>query len=699
MIDAHKQAFIEEANELLSELESALLELESNPHNQELIAKVFRALHTIKGSSGMFGFDDITMFTHNIENVYDAIRAGKINIDKNIIDLTLAARDQIFIMLSPNNNDRIVDENITGQIVESFKSISRQFEGFEKIANISDKPVHKAVNDGVKQFKSFRIVFNPSGTIFMTGTNPLLLINELMLLGDSITLLKCNNIPSLENLDPEKCYCWWEIILKTDKEIDSIKDVFIFVEDQCELKVEQIDEENKLIKNDNFQEFKKLILETSARQEPDIIRTLMEFVPSTAKVSLNKQLKRDEKKSKPSFDNKNENESISSIRVNAEKLDELVNLVGELVTVQASLSQVAANSFMPQLTSISEEVERLTWSLRDSTLNIRMLPIGTTFSKFKRLVRDLSKELGKEVELSTEGAETELDKTVIEKLSDPLIHIIRNSIDHGIESPSERESLDKKRTGKILLSASQSGGNVLIKISDDGKGMDKDAIKSKAVRMGLISENSELSDAEIYSLIFAPGFSTAKKVTNVSGRGVGMDIVKKAIDGLRGNVKVTSIFGQGTTILLNLPLTLAIIDGLLVSIDEECFVLPLSSIEECIELTLSDIERAHGRHIINVRDKIVPYINLREKFNIKTERPDIEQIVVADINGEHIGFAVDNVLGQHQTVLKSLGKFYKNIDGVSGATILGNGTVALILDINKLVEREEVGEKMFVNHY
>jgi two-component system chemotaxis sensor kinase CheA len=319
-----------------------------------------------------------------------------------------------------------------------------------------------------------------------------------------------------------------------------------------------------------------------------------------------------------------------------------------------------------------------------------MLPIGSTFSKFKRLVRDLSNELGKEIELITEGAETELDKTVIEKLNDPLVHIIRNSIDHGIESPEEREKKGKSKTGIVTLSATQSGGNVLISIKDDGKGLDKEAIRAKAVSQGLINENTELSDTEIFSMIFMPGFSTAKKVTNVSGRGVGMDVVRKAIENLRGVVDVTSRTNEGTCITLKLPLTLAIIDGLLVKIEDDHYILPLSSVEECLELSQKDIDNAHGRHMVNVRGSIVPYISLREKFEISSPRPEIEQIVVVSINKQSIGFVVDQVYGQHQTVLKSLGKYYKNVEGVSGATILGDGTVALILDIHKIFEKEEI---------
>ena len=343
------------------------------------------------------------------------------------------------------------------------------------------------------------------------------------------------------------------------------------------------------------------------------------------------------------------------------------------MTAQARLTQKASVRADNELTTIAEEVERLTAELRDNTLNIRMLPIATTFGRFKRLVRDLSQELGKEIEMTTEGGETELDKTVIERLNDPLVHLIRNCIDHGIEQPEVRVSIGKPRAGTIRLSAVHSGSHVIIQIKDDGKGLDRDAILAKAAEIGLLLPGAEPSDREVFGFVFAPGFSTAKKVTNVSGRGVGMDVAKRAIDALRGTIEMTSAKGKGATVTITLPLTLAIVDGLLVRIAEERFVLPVSIVEECVELTKADVKKAHGRHIANIRGEIVPYIRLRSEFGIPGDAPAIEQIVIAGVNGERIGFVVDHVIGEHQTVIKNLGKLYKDIDAVSGATILGDG--------------------------
>ncbi|MFH1019170.1 MAG: chemotaxis protein CheA, partial [Pseudomonadota bacterium] len=357
------------------------------------------------------------------------------------------------------------------------------------------------------------------------------------------------------------------------------------------------------------------------------------------------------------------------------------------VVTQARLTQIASHHKDSDLVEPVEEVERLTAELRDCVLNIRMLPIGTTFAKFKRLVRDLSAELGKEVVMVTEGAETELDKNVIDQLGDPMVHLIRNSIDHGIESPEERERAGKPRKGTITLAAQHSGANVVITVTDDGKGLDAEKIRQKGLEKGLLRADMELSEQDIWNTIFVPGLSTAKTVTSVSGRGVGMDVVKSTVDALKGSVFVTSsVKGQGTTITIMLPLTLAIIDGLLVKVGETHFVLPLSQVEECVELTGEDIARFHERRMLPVRDQLVPYVRLRDFFAISGERPAREQMVISRINGDRFGLVLDDVVGEHQTVLKSLGWVYRNATGLSGSTILGNGHVALILDVANVMQ-------------
>ena len=703
--DKHKEAFREEANELLAELETSLLELEETPGDMELIGRVFRAMHTIKGSGAMFGFDDIAAFTHEVETAFDLVRNGKLPVTKGLIDLTLSARDQIRAMLDPSAAGG-VDVVRSGEIVAAFREIvagGKAETAARAPAAGAASPSSEAPAGGAagRHNATYRIGFRPAKDIFTCGSNPVGILNELRELGSCRVVAQLKDIPYLDELNPEECHTYWDIILTTDKGMNAIKDAFIFIEDSCDLKIDVIDDGGLL---DTESEYKRLgqILIGRGELTPGDLRATLDMQKPIGKMLVEagvvdpgsvESALAEQKHVREIRKERQASESISSIRVPSEKLDKLVDLVGELVTVQARLSQFSSLRGEAGLTAISEEVERLTAELRDNTINIRMLPIGTTFSKFKRLVRDLSNELGKEIELTTDGAETELDKTVIEKLNDPLVHLIRNSIDHGIEMPDVRESAGKPRQGTVHLSAVHSGANVLIRIRDDGKGLDAGAIRTKAVERGLIAADAELSEKELFELILLPGFSTAKNITNVSGRGVGMDVVKQAIEGLRGHIEIGSKKGEGSTITLKLPLTLAIIEGLLVRIAEDFFVFPLSAVEECVELTRADVAGSHGRNVANVRGQIVPYVRLREQFAMEGDLPGIEQIVIISSDGFRAGFVVDNVIGEHQTVIKSLGTFYRNIEGLSGATILGDGTVALILDIQKLLKIAERREQ------
>jgi len=691
MIDQHRQAFKEEAYELLTELESSLLELEERPDDQDLIGRVFRAMHTIKGSGSMFGFDDIAGFTHEVETIFDMVRNGKLQVTGRLVNLTLAARDQIRAMLDAADSGAGTDLEATAGIIVGLRELAG-FQGAE--APVQKEEAKEAPRDPV----TYRIRFVPSRDIFITGTNPLTLLAELKELGTCTVVAQTGGFPSLEEMDPEGCYVYWDLILTTDQGENAIRDVFIFVEDDCELKIGAIAEHSRYDEQQDYKKLGEILLERG-----DITPQEMEAVLAQQKrfgeLAVSQGILHEGKVQSALAEQKHLKEvrqekqvadSSSSIRVPAERLDLLVNLVGEMVTVQARLSQTAAQHGEPELLAIAEEVERLTAELRDSALNIRMLPIGSTFSKFKRLVRDLSAELGKQIEMTTEGAETELDKTVIEKLNDPLVHLIRNSIDHGIELPEAREAAGKPARGTVHLGAVHSGDSVLITIADDGAGLDKDAIRTKGIERGIISASAELSEKELFGLIFAPGFSTAKTISSVSGRGVGMDVVKRAIEALRGSIDVSSVRGRGTRITVRIPLTLAIIESLLVKIGNDCFMMPLSLVDECVELTREDVARSHGRNLAHVREQLVPYIPLRSRFGIGGCAPDIEQIVITRVDGVRVGFVVDHVIGEHQTVIKSLGRAYKDTEGISGATILGDGSVALILDIPQLVQAVEM---------
>jgi two-component system chemotaxis sensor kinase CheA len=689
-LDQHAEAYREEAYELLGELESALLELEDHPDDAELIGRVFRALHTIKGSGSMFGFDDIAAFTHEVESVFDLVREGNMEVSKELIDQTLSAGDLIKKMVDGEN----ADKDRAGQIISAVKAL-RPDEG---PAAQAEDPVGDP-GEGLSGESVFRIRFRPAHDIFASGTNPILIIDELRELGECRVTAVIRDVPPLDQLDPEGCAVAWDVMLTTEKGENAIRDVFIFVEDESEIRIDRIEES---LDTDDARSKKigEILVERGDVSPEDVDAALSgqkrigqilvesDLVDETTLESALVEQRHVEEKRKKS----REKAMASSIRVAAEKLDTLVDLVGELVTVQATLSQKASLQEDPDLLSIAEEVERLTADLRDNTMSIRMMPIGTTFSRFRRLVRDLSGELGKDVVMTTEGGETELDKTVLDRLNDPMVHIIRNSIDHGIESPESRTAAGKPRQGKIHLSAAHSGANVIIRIMDDGAGLDPEAIREKAMSIGLINPEAEPTESDLYQVIFQAGFSTAGQVTDVSGRGVGMDVVKRSIETLRGTIEVDSERGRGTTITLKLPLTLAIIDGLLVEIGKAYFVLPLSTVEEVVELTRQDLEKNNGRNMARVRGDIVPYIPLRGLFNINGDTPPIQQIVIAEVEGCRIGFVVDQVIGEHQTVIKTLGRVYRDAKGFSGATILADGTVALILDVQKLTDAAEAEE-------
>jgi two-component system, chemotaxis family, sensor kinase CheA len=688
--------FEEETNELLSDLENALLQAEETPDDADVIARIFRALHTIKGSAAMFGYDSISVFLHKVESVFDLVRSGRLSISRHLIDLTLSAGDEVKKMLEegPGKGE---DHPRADEIVGSF-------EAFLSPCKSDHEDTVPLVSQGAtvtEEAVTYRIRFSPQPDIFINGTNPLPLLAELADLGNASIVAQLDAIPPLDEIEPEECYTSWDIVLTTSSDVNAIQDVFIFVNDAADIVIEAIDEECL----DDREDYKRLgeilvqkgdvtaeTLQQALKAKKPIGELLIEsggVSPESVQSALVEQQHVREVRQ-----NKKSSEAASSIRVASERLDGLVNLVGELVTVEARLTRFAGKARDPELVAIAEEVERLTRDLRDTAMGMRMLPIGTTFGRFKRLVRDLSGELGKEVELVTSGASTELDKTVIERLNDPLVHLIRNSIDHGVEPPEVRSAAGKPRCGTIHLSAKHSGAHVVIEIEDDGAGLDKDRIRESAVAKGLISATAQLSEKEIFNLIFLPGFSTAAQVTSVSGRGVGMDVVKTSIEALRGSAEIESTKGTGTKITLKLPLTLAIIEGLLVGIGDGFFVLPVSYIEECVEVKNNENGFSRGgNRLLDVRDKLVPCISLRNLYEKEGERQATEQAVIVNTGSQKVGLVVDNVVGEMQAVMKNLGSVYRKTEGISGATILGDGQIALIVDVPQLidtVERQEM---------
>ncbi|MEZ4527251.1 MAG: chemotaxis protein CheA [Desulfobacterales bacterium] len=687
-MEKFKEVYLEEIAELLADIESALLELSETPDRKELIDSVFRAFHTIKGSGAMFGFETIAAFTHEIETVLDLVRRGLVPMKKSLVDLTLSACDHIRHLAEDDSAGGKDTENIV-RMLRSMIPADYQ----EDVSSPKDRAEH------LPELSTCRIRFRPNPDIFDNGTNPILLVDELRNLGECQVIAHTHTIPPLES-ETTKCYIHWNIILTTSVKIEAIREIFIFAEDRCRLNIDLIHSDEIMDESGKYKRIGDILVERGDITLPDLKKALESqrkigemLVAAGVTDSDTVASALAEQEHVRNLSRKHREDAMTSnIRVAAKKLDTLVDLVGELVTVQASLSQRSLLLEDAEMISIAEEVERLTAELRDNTISIRLVPVSTTFGKFRRLVYDLSNELGKAVAMETRGGETELDKTVIDRLNDPVMHIIRNAVDHGIESPEKRIASGKPAKGNILLAAEHSGTNVLIRISDDGAGLDTLMIRKKAISAGLIPPEVQLTENELFSLIFLPGFSTVGEISEISGRGVGMDVVKRSIENLRGSVEISSKKGEGTAITMKLPLTLAIIEGLLVEVGPTAYVLPLSVVEECMELAQSTVRNARGRNLANVRGEIVPYIHLREFFRIQGDWKGVKQIVIVRLNNFRLGLVVDNIIGEHQTVIKSLGKLYRDTKVFSGSTILADGNVALILDAYKLAEMAEAEE-------
>ncbi len=715
MLDKFQESFREEAYELLNDLERILLNLEDHPESPEDIAAVFRVMHTVKGSAGMFGFTEIARFAHEVESTLDAVRNGKIPVNRELVSLTLNARDHIREMLEEPASAGGQFTVASDKLIEQFRSHVAQAGAapvaaavptelaapLEELTGHGDSAPASGASASVEATQAdtrdhahpvtYRIAFKPGERIFLNGTNPVLLLSELAEMGELSVIAYTDDIQPLGRLEPENCYVAWDLLLTTKKGRTAVRDVFMFVEDDSELLVELIDEPEGDEQDHEYRRLGQILVDRGFAQAGQVEsiavrqRRLGEMLVEEGVDSRRVEAALAEQEHVERSRKKLQNElSSSSVRVSSEKLDDLVDLVGELVTLQARLVQTAVQVGHSGLTLVSENFDRLTTELRDNTMSLRMVPIGTTFSKFKRLVRDLSHELGKQVEIHTVGAETELDKSVIDRLNDPLVHLIRNSMDHGIEKPDERLTAGKSTEAEIRLKAEHSGANVVITVQDDGAGLDRERIRARAVERRIITPEQELSESEIDELLFAPGFSTSENVTSVSGRGVGMDVVRREIEGLGGTVAIHSVPGEGTSVELAIPLTLAIIEGLLVQVGEAMYVFPLSAVGECIELNNQERKDNGKRHFVSNRGEVLPYVVLRDVFKATGNEPEIEQIVVVSSQGEDIGFVVDEVIGDHQTVIKNLGRMYRHIEGISGATILGDGSVALILDVQKL---------------
>lgn len=659
-IDTIRDTFKDEARDLLNQMEMPLMELENTPDSPELINTVFRALHTIKGSGSMCGYSDLARFTHDLETVFDCMRNGELRADSRIIDLTLKAKDCIRTLLEEQDSD---EER------EKRECLLRELESLTKNSIMASVPVdneHAAELDTAREIKDdhFRIIFMPSPLILSKGMKIEPLLVQLKTLGECIIRADVSSIPPLEELVPEICYMNWIVELVTEKGILAIQDIFIFAEDYAELVIKY---------SDGFQ------LNNEVFSRDELASAIMRRFERS---SVNVERRRRAGDDTVIFDRRKADQS--TIRVKNEKLDTLVNLVGELVTLQARLNQESMHAALPEFVSIAESFGRLTNELRENTMSIRMVPVGEMFNTFHRLVHDLSAGLGKKMKLAVSGGQTELDKNVIEELKDPLMHLVRNSADHGIEDVDTRLVYGKEPEGTISINAEHAGSNVVIRVSDDGAGLNLEKIKEKAIAKNLLAPG-DYEDRQIYNMIFEPGFSTAAVTTDISGRGVGMDVVKRNIEKLRGTIDISSTEGHGTEVTLTIPLTLSIIDGFMVDIGGSLFIFNLSNVRECLDFNSSAESESENQFVINLRDEIVPCIDLRRIFGVNKMWSAYPQIVIAEIAGEKFGFLVDRVIGKYQTVVKPLARGSRSSDMIAGATILGDGSVALILDAIAIV--------------
>ncbi len=718
-MDSALQTFIEESAELLQQMEDALLRLESEPDNQEIIDAMFRAAHTIKGSAGLFALDEIVAFTHVVESVLDRVRDHALSITSELIAVLLPCRDHIGVLVNaPADAPLDVDTRTTGNALLANLQEFLAGEAADGPGNAAaqapaqsivphDTPVQSSGGGAVGN-DHWHLSLRFGLDVLKNGMDPLSFIRYLGKLGEiaSVTTL-CDAMPPAASMDPESCYLGFEIDLKSGASKAEIESVFDFVRDDAVIHIlpphSEIARYVELIKSlpEDDKRLGDMLVASGALTQRELEQYLEEQAIGAAKqppdtaplgqILVEKQVVQREivesalDKQKQTKDHKAQESRL--VRVHADKLDSLINLVGELVIAGAGATMLAQRNGDGALIEANSLISRLVEEIRDGALQLRMVQIGDTFSRFQRVVRDVSKELGKDIELVITGAETELDKTVVEKIGDPLTHLVRNSMDHGIESAATRAANGKPAKGRLMLNAYHDSGSIVIEVGDDGAGLNRDKILSKAIERGIVGVNQNLTDREIYNLIFEAGFSTADQVSNLSGRGVGMDVVRRNIEALRGTVELDSTPGEGTTVRIRLPLTLAIIDGFLVGVGESAYVVPLEMVLECVELSDQDRQALEHRTYVNLRGEVLPFVRLHDHFEIPGNGSRRENIVVVQYGGHKAGLVVDQLMGEFQTVIKPLGKMFSRVKGISGSTILGTGEVALILDVPSLIQQ------------
>lgn len=728
-LDAIKQTFIIESSELLTEMESALLHLEKDPTDENSVHAVFRAAHTIKGSSGMFGYQEVVNFTHVMESFLEELRQGKFSVNSDMIACLLESGDFISELVNLYTMDNA--QGPSEQLIEKGRDLLSKL---TKTADRNDAaPEAEGDSMGVTQEESleikvtgapvnnpnWHISIRPSRDVFKHGLDPLSFINYLTGIGDIANLVTLtSDIPEGDAIDPESCYLGYEISLQSEASLEDIEGVFEFLKDEAAITIIEpyaaSGNYTNLIKGlpEDEGEMERLLISMGALEAGELKAASgaaaeggeapADSVQAQAPVQADAKsamaaIEKGNVQAQPEVEEaavKRLADTTSKfIRIEAKKLDSLINLVGELVINVANIRQISEVNGDKEMVESSMVLSRLVEEVRDSAMNIRMVQIGETFRRFERVVRDLSRQMDKEIELQISGGDTELDKTVVEKINDPLMHLIRNAIDHGIGKPDVREAAGKSRTGHIAINAYHDTGNIVIEIADDGEGINREAVLAKAVEKGLAKQGQEYTDQEVFRFIMEPGFSTAKAVTDVSGRGVGMDVVKRNIEALRGTVEIDSEIDVGTTIRIHLPLTLAIIDGFLVEIGRGSYIIPLDMVLECINVTEEHDMGTDRGNFVNLRGEVLPFLKMREFFSEPDQVAGAQENIIVVKYGQHkAGLVVDRLLGEFQTVIKPLGRLFNRLQGISGATIMGNGEVALILDIPKLIRYAQTME-------
>jgi two-component system chemotaxis sensor kinase CheA len=690
------ETFFAESAEALDSMESALLKLSAGDADLELINTIFRVAHSIKGGSATFGFSDIAAFTHTLETLLDQLRAGKRRVDSPLVDTLLRSCDLMREMLSATQAKQSVDKTRVAALHAEIELIM-ETPGEAPVATTAapapapvapaaaPQPAAPEASD-----RGWRIHFVPGPKLLRHGNDPLRLLRELSTLGPCEVRVDAKWIPPLAELDPEECRLSWRVELRGAVNEAAIRAVFDWVDGECDLKLEA------------FGPAAAAAPAAPTAREPEVAPTVA--APSVAPAPTPAQAAAPAAAPAAAEDASHGKAAAhgaadgGSIRVSIEKIDELLNSVGELVITQSVLSQLAApleGHEAEELRSALGQLERHMRNLQESVMRVRMLPISVVFNRFPRLVRDLGQRLGKKIELRLTGDTTELDKTVLEKIGDPLVHLVRNAMDHGIETPELRLASGKPAHGVIELSAYHKGGNVIVEVSDDGGGLKRDKILAKARERGLVGADEELSEDRIYNLIFAPGFSTADVVSDVSGRGVGMDVVKRNINELGGHVQIHSTAGKGSMVRIRLPLTLAILDGQLARVGSEVYVVPIVSIVETIQVRREQVSSVANRaQLFRLRDDYLPIVRLYELFDVEPEHTDLLEglLMIVEADGKRVGLFVDELLSQQQVVIKSLETNFRPVAGLAGATMLGDGRVALILDVPGVISRSQSRE-------